>query len=87
MVKSMSSAGHFAEDFSMRATISEHGVTVPKEFFSSVGEVEICRENGNVVLRPVDATDPLLRLGSSPVVCGRKDASENHDKYLMSDEQ
>jgi virulence-associated protein VagC len=68
----------------MRAKVTAEGVTVPKEFFESAGEVEISRENGAVILRPVDS-DPIVLLGASPVKCGLQDASENHDQYLTGD--
>ena len=68
----------------MRAKVTHHGVTVPKEFFESASEVEISREGGTVVLRPLGLTDPVVSLGTNPVDCGLPDASENHDKYLTS---
>lgn len=45
-------------------------------------EVEIRKENGNVVVIPLPVEDPIFGLGEDPVTCNAPDASEEHDRYL-----
>ena len=68
----------------MRAKVTDAGVVVPKEMLGAAEEVEITRENGHVVLVPVEAEKPLSiwDLGKDPIDLDVSDASENLDRYL-----
>jgi hypothetical protein len=66
----------------MRSKVNESGVTLPKEWFQGAAEVEIRREVHCVIVRPVPENDPIMDLGSHPIVADVDDASTNHDRYL-----
>ena len=73
----------------MNVNVGNDGVTVPKHMLGSAEEVEICTEDGRVVIEPTcpaaseeDHEDPIFGLGTSPVEMDITDASENHDCYL-----
>lgn len=66
----------------MRAKVTDQGVTLPKEWFSGVAEVDIQREDGRIVVAPVRADDPIMQLGSDPLPIELTDAAVNHDEYL-----
>ena len=71
----------------MKARVTDQGVLVPKEFLGDVEEVEIRRQQDLVVLVPVNQPDPILQLGTQPIVCDVSDASENLDRYIYGDQQ
>jgi virulence-associated protein VagC len=66
----------------MRAKVTEQGVLLPKQWFGNVDEVEIRRERDVIVIAPVAAQDPILSLGTQPIVVDVDDASLHHDRYL-----
>ena len=66
----------------MKSKVTEQGVLVPREFLEDVEEVEIRKQEGVVLVVPVGRHDPIVRLGSEPIVCDVNDASEKHDRYL-----
>ncbi len=66
----------------MKATVTKKGVVIPKELLEGVKEVEIQKEDDKISIIPIVTADPILKLGTHPVVCGITDASEKHDKYL-----
>ena len=66
----------------MKLKVTAEGVIIPKEFLEGFDEVEISRKNGFILVIPTAKRDPLLELGTHPVICGVSDASEHHDKYL-----
>jgi virulence-associated protein VagC len=66
----------------MRATVTEKGVTIPKHLLGDAREVEIREEVGRVVVEPISERDPILDLGTEPVVVGAHDASVGHDRYI-----
>ncbi len=66
----------------MRAKVTEHGVLLPKQWFENVDEVEIRRERDLILIEPVAAKDPVLSLGTQPIVVDVDDASLHHDRYL-----
>ena len=68
----------------MKAKVTENGVTVPRELLDDADEVEIRKENGNVIVTPLPKVDPILGLGENPVACGAPDASEHLDRYLFA---
>jgi virulence-associated protein VagC len=69
----------------MKSRVTEEGVLIPKDLLEGVDEVEIYKENNLIVVVPVNSHDPILDLGSHPIVDeGAPDASEKHDRYLYN---
>jgi virulence-associated protein VagC len=66
----------------MRAKVTDQGVLIPKQWFEGIDEVEIHREQDLIFIEPVTATDPVLSLGTQPIVVDVDDASLHHDRYL-----
>lgn len=66
----------------MRAKVSEQGVLIPKQWLEGVDEVDIRRERNLILIEPVAETDPVLSLGTRPIVVDVGDASLHHDRYL-----
>ena len=66
----------------MKIAVTDKGVLIPKELLFNGKEVEVKRENGFIIISPLDKEDPILGLGRNPVTCKIADASENLDKYL-----
>lgn len=66
----------------MKLKVTTEGVIIPKSLLEGFEEVEISRKNGFILVIPTIKRDPILELGTQPVICGVSDASENHDKYL-----
>jgi hypothetical protein len=66
----------------MKATVTEQGLLVPKQFLEGIQEVEICKHNGVIVIIPLGEEDPILQLGKDPIVDAIADASVNHDRYI-----
>jgi hypothetical protein len=65
----------------MKTKVTEQGVMVPKRFLKGIKEVEIRKNDGVILVVPV-AEDPILALGSQPIVDEITDASRHHDRYL-----
>lgn len=68
----------------MRAKVTDHGVSIPKQWLEGIDEVEIRQEKTLIVIEPVVAEDPILRLGNEPIIIDVTDASIHHDRYLTS---
>lgn len=66
----------------MKTKVSEQGLVIPKQWFEGVDEVEIRRENGIILILPIDAQDPIRKLGKQPITIDVDDASADHDRYL-----
>ena len=66
----------------MRAKVTDQGVLIPKQWFEGIDEVEIHREQDIIFIEPVVTTDPVLSLGTQPIVVDVDDASLHHDRYL-----
>jgi hypothetical protein len=66
----------------MRAKVTDQGVLIPKQWFEGIDEVEIHREQDLIFTEPVAAADPVLSLGTQPIVVDVDDASLHHDHYL-----
>ncbi|MGI8494944.1 MAG: hypothetical protein ACR2L1_06490 [Pyrinomonadaceae bacterium] len=66
----------------MKTEVTEQGVTIPKQFFEGVKEVEIRREKNFILVIPLSGEDPILRFGKNPVSDEITDASINHDEYI-----
>ena len=66
----------------MRRKVTDQGVTLPKDWFQGVAEVEIQREAHRVVVVPVREVDPITKLGENPINVEVDDAAEKHDRYL-----
>ncbi len=66
----------------MKIRVSEQGALIPIELLSGVEELEIQQQGDRIVLLPIFKPDPILDLGSNPIICDVSDASENHDQYL-----
>ena len=66
----------------MRSKVTEQGVTLPKQWFPGVAEVEIQREEDRVVVVPVRGDDSITGLGRNPIEVDVNDAAANHDRYL-----
>ena len=66
----------------MKAKVTKEGLLIPKQMLSGFKEVEIRREDHQVVIIPFAKDDPIFSLGKHPVECGLSDVSEHHDRYL-----
>ena len=66
----------------MKVKVTEKGLLIPRKFLKGVKEVDVRRQNGLIVVVPVDAKDPIFDIGKNPVKLGIRDASVNHDKYI-----
>jgi hypothetical protein len=66
----------------MRAKVTEDGILLPKQWFEGIDEVEIRRERDLILIEPIAVADPVLSLGTQPVVVDVDDASLHHDRYL-----
>ncbi len=66
----------------MKAKVTEQGVLIPKRFLEGVDEVEIRQEQHAILVVPIIDDDPILQLGTQPIVGDEEDASVHHDRYL-----
>jgi len=66
----------------LKAKVTKRGLIIPKEMLAGAKEVEIKKEDHRIVISPLVKSDPIHRLGKSPVRCGLSDASEHHDTHL-----
>ena len=66
----------------MRSKVTEQGVTLPRQWFPGIAEVDIQREEDRLVVVPVRRDDPTTKLGESPISVEVNDAVANHDRYL-----
>jgi virulence-associated protein VagC len=66
----------------VKAKVTEQGLLVPKELLEGFDEVEIRKEDHQLVIVPISSDDPILQLGTEPVVDGVDDASDKHDRYI-----
>ncbi len=66
----------------MKAKVTEKGVMIPKALLGGVTEVEILKENSQILVVPIIKEDPIFQIGKHPVACNITDASEKHDNYL-----
>ena len=67
----------------MKTKVTEQGVLIPKKFLKGIEEVEIRRENDQIIVVPV-SDDPILNLGQHPLADETEDASENHDAHIYN---
>jgi virulence-associated protein VagC len=63
----------------MKVKVTEQGITVPKEFFEGIEEVEIRQENGWIVMIPTQSSTKRRVLGLHP---GSMQISEDFDQPL-----
>jgi hypothetical protein len=70
----------------MKAKVTKRGLVIPKEMLGGIEEVEIRKEDSQIVVSPLIKDDPILNLGRHPVDCGLPDGSEHHDTYLYGSE-
>ena len=68
----------------MRTKVTEQGLPFPKELLDDVTEVEIRKEQNIILVMLTTPADPILELGTQPIVCDVSDASDNHDRCLYS---
>ncbi len=68
----------------MKAKVTEHGLLIPKRFLEGVDEVEMRQEQHAILVLPITDDDPILQLGSQPIVDNEEDASTQHDRYLYN---
>ncbi|HST05057.1 MAG TPA: hypothetical protein VLQ48_10005 [Chloroflexia bacterium] len=66
----------------MRTKVSKEGVLIPKNLLEGIDEVDIRKEDGTILVVPVNGSDPILELGKHPITIDVTDASEKHDLYL-----
>ena len=69
----------------MTTKITENGLTLSKEWFENIDEVEIHKENGIIVIAPAGKLarrDAILDWGHDPVESEETDAAVNHDAYI-----
>ena len=67
----------------MRAKVTQEGIIIPKKLLEGVDEVEIRQERNMILIVPIGKVDPILTLGTEPIIIEANDASINHDQYLM----
>jgi len=65
----------------MRTEVTDQGVVIPKRFLEGITEVEIRKENGNILIVPIPPKDPI-QLGLDPIDDDVTDASVEHDRYI-----
>jgi hypothetical protein len=70
----------------MKAKVTKRGLVIPKEMLAGAEEVEIRKEDHQIVVSPLIKDDPILALGRHPVDGGVPDGSEHHDAYLYGSE-
>jgi hypothetical protein len=66
----------------MKAVVTEHGLTIPKELLKGVEEVEIQMGKTRIFIIPLSKKDPIQNLGAHPLACSAPDASVKHDTYI-----
>lgn len=66
----------------IKARVTAQGVVIPRDFLDGIEEVEIRKDDRQIIVIPARQADPILGLGENPVSCGTPDGSENHDRYL-----
>ena len=70
----------------MRTKVTEEGVLIPKKLLEGIDEVDIRKEDGAILVVPVNGADPIFELGKHPLSADLRDASEKHDRYLYGRE-
>jgi virulence-associated protein VagC len=72
----------------MKVRVTHEGVLIPKRMLIDVDEVDIRKEQRNIVVTPTtQATlDPIFRLGTSPVDDDITDGAARHDHYIYGRE-
>jgi len=68
----------------MKTKVTEQGLLIPKELLEGFDEVEIRKQNHQVLIVPASESDPILQLGREPILADITDASTDHDRYLLS---
>ncbi len=68
----------------MKTKVTEQGLVIPKHLLEGIDEVEIRKEQNMILIVPVIANDPILEIGTQPIVSDVSDASVNHDHYLYN---
>jgi len=66
----------------MKVRVTDAGVLIPKSLLHGVSEVDIRKGDHCVLVVPIEAIDPILELGDSPVTSDVTDASTRHDVYI-----
>ncbi len=67
----------------MKALVKKDGLLIPKRLLKGIKQVDVRREHGKIVVRPLlSVADPIFNLGKRPVKSGVGDAAEHHDQYL-----
>ena len=66
----------------MKTKVTERGLLIPKELLEGFDEVEIRKQNHQLLIVAAPESDPILQLGREPVRADITDASTNHDRYL-----
>ncbi len=66
----------------MRTKVTEQGLLIPREMLEGVDEVEIRKEENQILIVPLSGNDPILELGVDPIDDDVDDASVRHDRYL-----
>lgn len=67
----------------MKAKVTSDGVQIPKSLLEGITEVEIWKETGLILVRPLK-DEPILQSGNRPVEDDGEGASENHDFYILA---
>ncbi len=68
----------------MRTKVTENGVLIPKGWLEGIDEVDIQKTQNMIIVVPVQAEDPILSLGTQPILVDVEDASLHHDRYLYN---
>jgi hypothetical protein len=68
----------------MRTKVTEKGVLIPKEWLEGIDEVDIQQTQNMIIVVAVQADDPILTLGTQPILLDVEDASLHHDRYLYN---
>jgi virulence-associated protein VagC len=70
----------------VRSKVTKEGVLIPKRLLEGIDEVDIRKEDGAILVVPVNGSDPIFELGKHPISDDLTDASEKHDRYLYGRE-
>jgi virulence-associated protein VagC len=68
----------------VKVKVTKQGLLIPKQLLEGVEEVEIHKQQEVLLIVPITDKDPILQLGSQPIVDSVDDASINHDLYLYN---
>ena len=68
----------------MKASVQERGLLIPKRLLRAVAQVDIRKKKASRIVGTPQAapSDPMFGLGNTPVKSRLRNASVKHDQYL-----